>query len=641
MISKHRSSTGGRIARLLVAVAAVVAALALPASQALGASTHPFVEEWPTGGNCSPGSVATDAAGNVYVACEAIGTNGLRGSIRKFSPTGSPIPFSASKPYIAGNEINENPGNTHEGENAKAIGQFLQIAVDKSSARPGYIYLSSTTSENIEIFSPSGEYQTSIKGEFFTGEAGGVGVDQNGYIYGVWAGCCGRAHMSKYNPQNFHEELRMVPYKGPFGAEPFNGPCCIGIVPDNREAIWVGWGGTFGGSNGKFGKWEPDQWSTDTNAGEKDASTIVATSSPFLKEAFPETNCPATETISNNQHICSLVGNSFDVDLSNNDVYANEGSKIVPYSQGLAGDPVHQDGPEFGSGKLGSSGQGIDIDSSGNVYVTAEPDKIVKFGKGAILPTITTKAAAIADLGHNTATVRGLIDPAGGGEITECKVKYGTTKTYGSVANCNEATPYPDGSTKEVSALLTGLTPGSKYHYRVEAANATGNNFGGDRILEAKAVLKLETKPATGIVPNEATLNGQLDTDGLETEYWFEYGPTTTYGLTTQVAGKGIAVSGAAGEIKQTPYLLEHLQVGHTYHYRLVAKNNLGTTKGGDLSFTTASPPAISGVGVSNVTDTSADIHAQINPVGFDTTYVFNTGPHPPTGRRSRFRATN
>ena len=622
-----------RSRRLVAAtLAAAVVGLAFASSTALAASTHPFKEEWSVGSGCTPRDLATDASGNVYVVCQAVGTNGLAGAIRKFSPTGAPEPFTAPAAYVNGNEITEDPGSNAEGTHR--FGPGALIDVNKSSARPGFIYVSGNGqgSNNIDIFAPSGEYVTSIPGEFFTGEAGGVGLDQNGFIYTVWEGCCGRAHISIYDPANFHEVQRLVPFKGSFGENAYHGPCCVRVRPDSAGGAWVTWGGTFGDGSEWFSKYEASAFGTNLNAGEKDPSTVVSSFSPFLAEAFE--SCPETQPLNTPEvpgFACSLKGRSFDVNLANNDVYADEGSKIVPYSPGLSGDPVHQDGPAFGEGKLVSS-KGIDIAPSGDVVASLPSNKVVVFSKGGTLPTVTSKEAAFSDIGHTTATVRGIIDPSGAGEITACKVKFGETTAYtggGSPVTCTELMPYLEPSPKEVSASLTGLTVGKTYHFRFEATNANGSNFGGDRTFEAKAVLQLKTKPATEVGRNTATLQGELDTDALpNTEYWFEYGPTASYGLKTlNSEGKGIPISGSAGELKQTPFALAHLQAGHTYHYRLVAKNGLGTTKGKDLTVRTASPPEISGVGADHVTDTSARIHARINPVGYATTYVLEYGP--------------
>ncbi|HEX6228455.1 MAG TPA: hypothetical protein VFZ41_03220, partial [Solirubrobacterales bacterium] len=161
------------------------------------------------------------------------------------------------------------------------------------------------------------------------------------------------------------------------------------------------------------------------------------------------------------------------------------------------------------------------------------------------------------------------------------------------------------------------------------ASNANGSNFGGNRRVEAKAVLNLETKPATVVDENNVVLNGQLDADNLPTTYYYEYGRTKSYGQTTPVT----PINGAPGEVKPTPQAVGHLQRGKTYHFRLVATNELGTTKGEDVVFRTASPPEISGVGSENVLETSADLHAIINPVGYETTYQFLFGPTTGYGR--------
>jgi len=643
-----QAKPGRRSRRALAALGTVVAAFALVSSSALAASTHPYKEEWSTGANCNPREVATDSAGNVYVACAAAGLNGKSGSIRKFSPTGVPVSFTASKPYIAGNEINEDPGSgglecsfgCSEGESGE-FGSQIYLDVDSSptSPRQGYIYAStypsggSGGSGNVEIFNPSGEYVTSILAGEGNVATAGVGIDQNGFIYVQYAGNGGRSHTSKFNPANFQEVRRILPS---LDDDDYFGPCCTRVRPDNTGAVWVTWGGPLFDGGGKgMGKYEADQFNTNLHTGfNKNAGAVLGHTSPYLIEAFEPGTCQ--ESYKGNlfaePYPCSVPGATYDVDLGNNDLYAisQDRQKVVPFSPGVAGDPVHQNGPTFGSGQLEGTGQGVAIDNSANVYVTKEPNKVVKFEKGDILPTVTTKAEAISDIGHTTATVRGLIDPAGGGQIESCQVKWGKTTAYSEPpVVCSPAAPYPDGSTKEVNAVVSGLTVGKTYHYRYEAANAKGNNFGGDRTFEAKAVLSLATKPATEIDQTKATLNGQLDTDGLETEYFYEFGPESNYGLSTAVT----TVNGNPGELLPTPFALTHLQRGHTYHYRLVGRNSLGTTKGLDQALRTASPPEIAGIGAENVADTSADIHAAINPVGYESEYRFEYGTDPEYGQ--------
>ncbi len=618
----------------VTALLGAITVLALLAGSAEAASTHPYVATFPTGPGCAPNDIANDAAGNVYVSCTGEGLNEKRGSIRKFNANGAPVPFTANVPYVSSNEINENPASPN--------GEFgLQnfIDVDTSNGvRAGYIYVFNYWgSGSVDVFDPAGKYVTTLASEWANGSPDGVGIDQNGFIYISYESFYG-GHITKFEPQTFQEIKRIQP--GREDGDQY-GPCCARIRPDNTGAVWVEWGGAYFDGNGSFGKYEAGEFNDNLKIkyGEK-AGIVVGHQSPYLNEkfeieAFPSLQCPEKGPIATfGGNTCALEGHSFDTDLSNNDVYANVGTKIVPYSGGVAGDPVHQNGPAFGEPYLNNgsfgTGEGVAIDKSGNVYTTAEPDKIVKFGKGNVLPTVTTKEIAIADIGHTTATLRGTVDPAGGGQIESCGAKFGKSVTYGSgLVNCTESTPYPDGSPKEVSVELSGLEVGKNYHYRFQAGNGSGTNFGGDRVFEAKAVLNLETKAATDVDQDSATLNGQLDPDGIATEYWYEYGASTSYGLETAAQ----PVSGPSGTVQQTSAPLTHIQSGHTYHYRLVAENELGTTHGADLTLRTASAPEITGVGDENVADSSADLHATINPVGFETEYWFEYGTTPGYGQ--------
>jgi Ca2+-binding RTX toxin-like protein len=118
-----------------------------------------------------------------------------------------------------------------------------------------------------------------------------------------------------------------------------------------------------------------------------------------------------------------------------------------------------------------------------------------------------------------------------------------------------------------------------------------------------------------------ATLNGTVNPGGVATDWWFEYGPTVSYGskTATTAAGSGsgnIAVSKA----------LTGLAAATTYHYRLVAKNASGTTNGGDGIFTTASPPAVTTSPASGVGPTSATLGGTVNPNGQATTWFVEYG---------------
>ncbi|HEY0318807.1 MAG TPA: NHL repeat-containing protein [Solirubrobacterales bacterium] len=86
-----------------------------------------------------------------------------------------------------------------------------------------------------------------------------------------------------------------------------------------------------------------------------------------------------------------------------------------------------------------------------------------------------------------------------------------------------------------------------------------------------------------------AKLEGTVDPHALQTTYWFEYGTTTAYGQSAPASHEGEAGSG----IVAVPVgrFIGGLQANTTYHYRLVATNELGTSESADETFTTAPEP--------------------------------------------------
>ena len=79
-----------------------------------------------------------------------------------------------------------------------------------------------------------------------------------------------------------------------------------------------------------------------------------------------------------------------------------------------------------------------------------------------------------------------------------------------------------------------------------------------------------------------ATLSGIIDPGGYETTYFFEYGETTDYGSKTgpETHEKGTEEFDVQADIA-------NLSPGTKYHYRLVATNEVGRTRGDDKEFTT------------------------------------------------------
>jgi len=131
------------------------------------------------------------------------------------------------------------------------------------------------------------------------------------------------------------------------------------------------------------------------------------------------------------------------------------------------------------------------------------------------------------------------------------------------------------------------------------------------------------TNPATFIASFSATLDGSLNPHGLTTTFHFQYGATTSYGLTTapqtQTGNTSRNVSANIGS----------LMASHTYHFRIVASNADGTRMGADRVFTTLTmtgPPIVITNPASNVTASSATLHGSLDPHSLTTTVHFQYG---------------
>ena len=132
------------------------------------------------------------------------------------------------------------------------------------------------------------------------------------------------------------------------------------------------------------------------------------------------------------------------------------------------------------------------------------------------------------------------------------------------------------------------------------------------------------TNPATLIASFSARLNGRLNPHGLPTTFHFQYGTTTSYGLTTPPQSR-------SGNTPQNVSAnISGLMANRVYHFRIVASNARGTRFGADRTFTTLSPtglPIVRTDAATNVASHSATLNGLLNPHGLSTSVNFQYGP--------------
>lgn len=134
------------------------------------------------------------------------------------------------------------------------------------------------------------------------------------------------------------------------------------------------------------------------------------------------------------------------------------------------------------------------------------------------------------------------------------------------------------------------------------------------------------------VTDTSAALHGTINPNGSATAYYFEWGLTTAYGVTSveHSAGHGttpVSISATAAA----------LIPGTVYHYRLVAANGSGSASGADHTFMTAGnpPPGVSTGPATQVAKNSATLTAEVSPNKQATTYYFQYGPSPAYGSQT------
>ena len=246
----------------------------------------------------------------------------------------------------------------------------------------------------------------------------------------------------------------------------------------------------------------------------------------------------------------------------------------------------------------------------------------------AAAPTAIT--GPVSAVGTTSATATGTVNPSG--QATSWYFEFGTSTSYGRRTPSRGAGS--GTSNVQVTGPLSGLTPGTTYHYRLVATNGAGTARGADGVFTTAAAPAAVTGPATSITPTSATLTGTVDPNGRATNWYFEYGTSTGYGsrTTARSAGSGTSAMGVAAPVSG-------LTPGRLYHYRLFATSDAGTSRGADRTFRAAGPPAAVTGSVTAVTTTSARLRGAVTANGQATSWYFEYGTTTRYGARTAARS--
>ncbi len=487
-----------------------------------------------TGQLAEPAGLAVEeSTGDVYVADQG------NGRVEVFDAQGA---------YLSQFDGSEAPG-----------GKFVKpvdVAVDNSGGPgKGRVYVLDQGSESIEVFTAAGKYVTQL-----------TGVCENP---GEAPPCTGS---------------RLLPFGRP-----------VGVAVDTAGDLWVYAAGSREGlgvvseldaAGDSVGQFQTNRetapgFAVDAS-GDAYASMINGN---VLK--FDATHADVGEVD------ISKAAKALAADFSTGNLFVDRGGAIAKY--GSFGEPPRSPVETFGTEGLAES-DGITVDAAtGTIYASErQAGKVDLFEGTPIASPKVEDQTSVTSVTRTSALVSGTVDP--GGADTSYAVEAVSDAEYLPQA----ADPYREGSRSASFAAgegtvdvpvgplpLTGLLAGTTYHYRLLASSQAGTVYGADHtFVTAPATPPLvSTGAALEATATGVVLAGTVDPRELQTSYEFEVGTDTSY------AGAKLFGNVGSNGVEEVSAGLQFLIPGTTYHYRLVASNEDGTSYGQDLTFTTPGTP--------------------------------------------------
>jgi phosphodiesterase/alkaline phosphatase D-like protein len=336
------------------------------------------------------------------------------------------------------------------------------------------------------------------------------------------------------------------------------------------------------------------------SAGEATAGSAVSFKTPAAKPAVEagseRVGVPGSRSVTFEANVnpenqeTSVV---FEYAITEAALLKGEGVK-VPAAAGLPATGENQAVSELAEGLQPAQGYFFRVtatNATGTTHTTP-----IAFATPAV-PLVEETQPEASEVTQNTALIGHItIDPEMEEPLEEPReeptyyILYGTTEAYGQAlpAPVHAGAGYGLTGREVPPVALSGLTPGTTYHYAVVAHNQNGTETSHDHQFTTVAAEPLTTAPAVGsssaqfVNEDSAVIEGEINPEGLPASFEVQYATSSAYGV-----GSPTGQVTPFATMQGTITALTGLQPNTTYHYRLVASSQAGTSYGPDETFTT------------------------------------------------------
>lgn len=497
----------------------------------------------------------------------------------------------------------ENSVEDGEGQRGSQPGNFFnasEIAIDNDEASASYgdVYVVDADNFRIEKFSPEGQFLLMFGGE--VDKTTGADVCTAADVVG---GDICAAGVPGTGPSHFYKEEPGTEAGG-FKEWSRDGSNSIAVGPD---------GTVYVGDLGRIQEFEPNgTFAGEFSLGEAEpkfvgALAIDSSGNIYERSALADPNGAVRSEVPGVREYDSAhaLVRTFDTEAGSRpthvavdeagDVFVSDG--VGSEAQFKEFNPAGTLIAVFKSDQVAApcdtcdAAHGIALgEAAGKLYATASrPEEshvaVIPLPESGP-PTVSEESAG--DIETTTATLHAVVNPRGFN--TEYHFEYVSQAAFeneggfsspatASTASVNLGLVNQDDP---VQAPISGLTPGTVYHFRAVAENSEGVTTGPDETFEALPPVSVRDFTTQTVGPEQVELKAELNPNGSATTYEIKLGETTAY-------DKG-SVSGSlsiANEFEPVTAQFKGLKSNTTYHYELIAENEYGQINTGDRTLRT------------------------------------------------------